>query len=166
MRQNRADSQIRIERAAREREKDAQALIQEYYEAVEVVVRDDPEALRRYFNGENGGVWIAYIDERPAGCVLLRPLPHPDAAGEIKRLYVRPEYRRAGIASLLMDQLEAFAIQHGMKWLYLDTKDDLKDAIAFYERHGYSRCARYNDNPQATIFMRKRLYRTNLQSPK
>jgi hypothetical protein len=33
----------------------------------------------------------------------------------------------------------------------------LQAAIAFYERHGYLRCDRYNDNPQATIFMRKRL---------
>jgi ribosomal protein S18 acetylase RimI-like enzyme len=30
-------------------------------------------------------------------------------------------------------------------------------AIHFYEAHGYERCARYNENPQATIFMRKEL---------
>ena len=41
--------------------------------------------------------------------------------------------------------------------VYLDTKDDLVGAIKLYDRLGYERCARYNDNPQATIFMRKRL---------
>jgi hypothetical protein len=30
-------------------------------------------------------------------------------------------------------------------------------AIRFYEQRGYERCARYNENPQATIFMRKEL---------
>jgi hypothetical protein len=41
--------------------------------------------------------------------------------------------------------------------LYLDTKDDLDNAIRFYLRHGYKCCGRYNRNPQATMFMRKRL---------
>jgi len=47
------------------------------------------------------------------------------------------------------------AIQVGYEWLYLDTKDDLENAIRFCKRHGYECCDRYNSNPQATIFMRK-----------
>jgi ribosomal protein S18 acetylase RimI-like enzyme len=53
--------------------------------------------------------------------------------------------------------LERFASERQVAWLYLDTKDDLTGAIAFYRRHNYRVCERYNDNPQATIFMRKRL---------
>jgi len=41
--------------------------------------------------------------------------------------------------------------------MYLDTKDDLISAIKFYQRQGYEACERYNDNPQATMFMRKKL---------
>jgi hypothetical protein len=33
----------------------------------------------------------------------------------------------------------------------------MTSAIRFYEQQGYERCARYNENPQATIFMRKEL---------
>src|SRR2546428_7956690 len=61
-----------------------------------------------------------------------------------------------GLARLL-EELERFALGHGDEWLYLDTNDSLQAAIAFYERNGYFRCARYNENPQATIFMRKKL---------
>jgi GNAT superfamily N-acetyltransferase len=49
--------------------------------------------------------------------------------------------------------------------LYLDTKDDLDPAIRFYQRHGYKRCGRYNNNPQATIFMRKRLVDDSSEPP-
>ena len=56
-----------------------------------------------------------------------------------------------------MDALEEHARNHGMDWIYLDSYDDLKSAIELYERRGYMRCARYNDNPQATLFMRKKI---------
>lgn len=38
--------------------------------------------------------------------------------------------------------------------LYLDSKDDLTDAIRFYAKRGYRPCPRYSDNPQATVFMK------------
>lgn len=72
-------------------------------------------------------------------------------------MYVRPAYRGRGIARRLLTELETFAVARGVQWLYLDSKDDLVEAIRFYERSGYERCERYNDNPQATIFMRKAL---------
>ncbi len=162
---------ILIRRATAQEPDDALTLIDEYYEAVNVVARDDRDALLGYLSGSSSGVWIAYCGGVAAGCILYRPLPQLSAqpfggvvrdssigsAGEIKRLYVRPEYRGRGIASLLLQALEQFAISRGISWLYLDTKDDLHPAIAFYKRHEYMRCGRYNGNPQATIFMRKAL---------
>jgi GNAT superfamily N-acetyltransferase len=72
----------------------------------------------------------------------------------VKRLYVRASHRRAGVADALMSALESYARETKVTALYLDTKDDLAAAIAFYDRRGYQRIARYNDNPQATLFMR------------
>ena len=45
----------------------------------------------------------------------------------------------------------------------LDSKDDLRVALAFYERAGYQRCERYNNNPQATVFMKKCLSPLNVR---
>jgi GNAT superfamily N-acetyltransferase len=75
----------------------------------------------------------------------------------VKRLYVKPVSRGKRIAERLLAALEEYARDAGYRRLYLDTKDDLIPAIRFYERHGYERCERYNENPQATIFMRKDL---------
>ena len=47
----------------------------------------------------------------------------------------------------------------GMRWMYLDTKPEFATAIALYRRRGYHECARYNDNAQATLFLRKDLSR-------
>lgn len=147
-----------IERANAARPDDAIALIEEYYEAIGVEARDSRTDLVQFLENFSCAIWVAYCDSLPAGCILYRPLPGLASAAEIKRLYVRPAFRGRGIASLLLGELEEFARSEHVSWLYLDSKDDLKDAIAFYERNGYSRCPRYNQNPQATIFMRKRVF--------
>lgn len=147
---------IRIERLTAPTEA-AQQIIEEYYEAVEVVQRDEPGALYKLIHGKRSGVWLAFAGSEAVGCVVLKDLPSISEAGECKRLYVKPSARGCGIADLLLDALEKHAHSLGMRWMYLDTHDGLKAAIALYERRGYERCERYNDNPQATVFMRKRL---------
>jgi putative acetyltransferase len=150
---------VRIQRASSKNPDDAIELIEEYYEAIGVVARDDRAALLHYLSDPQIAIWVAYSGHAPVGCILYHPLPQIDSAGEMKRLYVRPAYRGFGVARLLLQTAEEFAKERQITWLYLDSKDDLFDAIAFYRRHGYRPCARYNDNPQATVFMRKRLSR-------
>lgn len=150
---------IRIERASLERMDEAYAIVREYYEAVGVVVRDDPESFARDYFGDGSGIWLAYEGAAVVGCIALRPLPQLDHAGEIKRMYVKPEVRGQGIAERLLKALESYATESGYRTLYLDTKDDLTTAIRFYQQHGYEACERYNENPQATMFMKKGLAR-------
>ena len=133
-------------------------LVKEYFETVGVWLRDMPSEFSDYLAGNDRGVWLAFAGSDPVGCIALHPLASPERSGEIKRLYVKPAYRRQGLAEGLLNALEEFAVKTaGYEWLYLDTKDDLLTAIRFYELHGYERCERYNTNPQATIFMRKSL---------
>jgi len=132
--------------------------MEEYYDAVQVIARDDRPQLSGYLADPESGVWLAYCDTSPVGCILYRRLPQKGSAGEVKRLYVRPAFRRRHIAEELLENLERFALNRHVEWLYLDTNEDVHPAaVVFYERNGYARCPRYNDNPQATIFMRKRL---------
>ena len=151
------DSSISVQRATAPQADAAFALIEEYYEAVGVVVRDDRAALERYLASADSPIWIATADAAPAGCVMLRPLPAIPHAAEVKRLYVRPAFRGLGLAHALMQAAEQHARASALGWLYLDTKDDLHAAIHFYLGTGYQPCPRYNDNPQATLFLRKRL---------
>jgi GNAT superfamily N-acetyltransferase len=146
-----------IRRATAETAEIAFALIEEYYEAVGVMVRDDRSVLEHYLSSPESPIWVAFMNEAAAGCVMLRPLPQVADAAEVKRLYVRPTFRGQRIAHVLMQSVEQHARAEGLHWLYLDTKDDLHTAIHFYESTGYQRCPRYNDNPQATLFLRKQL---------
>jgi ribosomal protein S18 acetylase RimI-like enzyme len=133
-------------------------LVKEYFEAVDVWVRDTESEFSDYLNGDDRGVWLALAGKEPVGCIVLHPAGGVPGSGEIKRLYVRPAYRRQGLAEGLLQAVEDFAAKTaGYEWLYLDSKDDLVTAVRFYERHGYERCDRYNANPQATVFMRKAL---------
>jgi GNAT superfamily N-acetyltransferase len=138
---------------------DACLLLEEYFEAVKVQVRDDRKLIAKYLTQESGRLWLAYVNGEAAGCIALRPLEpgFASGSGEIKRLYVRPRFRRQGIAARLLASLEAHAFTLGLTGLFLDSKDDLPEAIQFYEQSGYTRCERYNDNPQATVFLSKPL---------
>lgn len=132
-------------------------LIHEYYEAVRVVQRDTPTKLAETLHSANSGMWLAWLDGKAVGCVVLRDLPTVPGAGECKRLYVQPAARGHHIAARLMDALEDHARFLGLTAIYLDSYHGLKAAIALYRNRGYDECARYNDNPQATIFLRKLL---------
>jgi GNAT superfamily N-acetyltransferase len=147
---------IRIVRLAAAND-DALALLNEYYEAVQVVQRDTPADVQKIVEAPGSGVWLAYLGQEAVGCVVLRKLPSIPSASECKRLYVRPSARGNRIADRLLDAQEDYARSQGIDWIYLDSFEDLKTAIALYERRGYQCCERYNDNPQATLFMRKRL---------
>jgi ribosomal protein S18 acetylase RimI-like enzyme len=147
---------VRIERL-RASSREALAILQEYYEAVHVVRRDTSASVRKILGATASGMWLAHIGDEVVGCVVLRKLESIPQAGECKRLYVRPSARGNRVSDKLMDALEASARDEGLEWIYLDTYDDLTAAIALYERRGYERCERYNDNPQATLFMRKQI---------
>jgi GNAT superfamily N-acetyltransferase len=135
----------------------AYAIVEEYYEAMNVVARDTRDEFARLYFEEGAGIWLAWLGKAVVGCLALRSMPKFADSGEVKRLYVQPEYRGHGLAVALHNALETYARNFGYQWLYLDTADNMTSAIRFYMQQGYERCARYNENPQATIFMRKGL---------
>jgi ribosomal protein S18 acetylase RimI-like enzyme len=151
-------TELRVWRAGERDRETAFQLVQEYNDAVDVALRDSPESFEKDYFRPGSGLWLAEVGRRVAGCIALRPLRTPEQAGEIKRLYVRPEFRGSGAALALLVALEQYAEASSYEWLYLDSKDDLKAALRFYDRHGYEVCERYNQNQQATVFLRKALH--------
>ena len=150
---------VRIVRLSKSND-DAIRLLEEYYEAVHVVQRDTAEAIQKIIDDPGSGVWLAYLEGEAVGCVVLRKLGSIPFTGECKRLYVQPAARGHRIADKLLDAQEDFARNAGLRWIYLDSYDDLKAAIALYRKRGYVSCERYNDNPQATVFLRKNIETT------
>jgi DNA-binding MarR family transcriptional regulator len=77
--------------------------------------------------------------------------------GEIKRMWVDDAWRGAGLGSRMLRELEALARRLGHRRVVLDTNRTLVEAIAMYERAGYTEIARYNDNPYAEAWFEKAL---------
>jgi ribosomal protein S18 acetylase RimI-like enzyme len=80
-----------------------------------------------------------------AGCVALRPLG--DDACEMKRLYVRPAFRSAGVGRALVERVIAEARATGYRRMYLDTLPSMGAAQRLYQRLGFRDVAPYRENP-------------------
>lgn len=86
---------------------------------------------------------LAYIDGKPAGCGCWRAFDAVTA--EIKRMYVRPAFRRGGAAGQIVAALERHAAASGCHRAVLETGADMPEAIAFYEKQGYRIVPNYGD---------------------
>ncbi len=79
--------------------------------------------------------------------------------GEIKRMYVQPEYRGSGVARQILEELESTAQVRGCQELMLETGPYQPAALAFYESSGYRRrgpFGAYRNDP-LSVFMQKSL---------
>jgi len=97
------------------------------------------------YSPPRGRLFLAWRGTEPVGCVGLRPLS-PDAA-EMKRLYVRPSERGAGLGRVLAERAIEEARAIGYRCLALDTLPSMLAAQALYARLGFRDATRYNDNP-------------------
>ena len=52
----------------------ALTIVEEYYEAARVIVREDSDAFRKQYFADGAAVWLAVADGKPVGCVALRRL--------------------------------------------------------------------------------------------
>jgi DNA-binding MarR family transcriptional regulator/GNAT superfamily N-acetyltransferase len=106
--------------------------------------------------GAGTGVFVvATSDGQPVACGGVQQIGA--GTGELKRMWVHPGWRGAGLGSRMLRHLEAAAVRLGHTRLCLDTHGTLTEAIAMYERAGYSPVERYNDNPYAQHWFAKTL---------
>ena len=157
-------SKIEIWRATLGDADEAFSLAKEYFDKIGVVLRENRRDFVEEYFGDERGFWTARAGVELAGCVGLRKLWCPEKSenrevkcAEIKRMYVREKFRGQGIAQRLLEAAEQFARGAGYAWVYLDTTNEMVTAARLYERNGFVRCERYNENPQAAIFMWKNL---------
>lgn len=93
-----------------------------------------------------GRVFLATYDGELAGCIALHCLEQTIA--EMKRLYVRPQYRGKRVGFALVQRLLGEAREMGYRSIRLDTVEPMmKDAVKMYRRLGFREIAPYRDNP-------------------
>jgi GNAT superfamily N-acetyltransferase len=81
---------------------------------------------------------IARIDDEAIGCGAVRFIDATTA--EVKRMYVAPRARGAGVGREIVQALEAFARERGAHRMVLETGPKQVEAIALYEHAGFARC--------------------------
>jgi putative acetyltransferase len=96
-----------------------------------------------------GALLLATVDGEVAACGALRPITDVDYpnACEMKRLFVRPAFRRFGLGRLLTQALMDRGVQAGYSNLLLDTLDDMEAARGLYASLGFEEIAPYYFNP-------------------
>ncbi|MBX3063986.1 MAG: GNAT family N-acetyltransferase [Anaerolineae bacterium] len=123
---------------------DAMQLIAELQESLEAHY---PPESRHGFSVEkllkqNVAFFVIRMDGVPAACGGVKLY---DEYGEVKRMYVRPQFRGLGLARLMLEHLANHTLHHGISVLRLETGIYQTDAIKLYERYGFQRIPPFGD---------------------
>lgn len=103
------------------------------------------EHLQEKYGYPNGRLYIAFFDGKLAGCIGLKKID--DEICEMKRLYVRAEFRGKHIGNILAEKVINEAKKIGYKSIVLDTFPFLSAAIKMYKKMGFYEIEQYNDSP-------------------
>lgn len=100
---------------------------------------------------------VATVDGVAVGCGCFKR--YDDEAIELKRMFVDPAARGAGVGRAIVGELERWAIEQGYRAAVLETGVEQHAAIALYERRGYARIPLYGPyvGMELSICMRKQL---------
>jgi putative acetyltransferase len=86
-------------------------------------------------------VVIAYVDSEPAGCGCFKKFSRE--AAEVKRMYVKPQFRGMGISAKVLKELETWAASMLYVQMILETGEEQFAAISLYQKRGYVRSDNY-----------------------
>ena len=132
----------------------AREILREYASklAVDLCFQDfDAElaALPGEYAAPSGQLLLAFVDGALAACGALRALADVDYANacEMKRLYVRPAFRRFGLGRVLAQALLDEARRAGFSVMLLDTLDEMESARGLYASLGFEEIPPYYFNP-------------------
>jgi putative acetyltransferase len=103
------------------------------------------DELPGVYSPPKGLLYLALVYGKPAGCIAMKPLK--EQICEMKRLYVRPEFRGLGIGKGLAIHLISRAKELGYHKMRLDTISTMKEAITLYRLLGFYEIEPYYNNP-------------------
>jgi putative acetyltransferase len=118
-------------------------------------IASELDALPGKYARPLGSMLLAIEEGEPYGCLALRPLEGEIC--EVKRLYVRPQFRGRGTGKALFSVLIQDARQAGYKTMRLDTAIFLPEAMKLYQTLGFKEIGPYYEVPEVilkiTVFM-------------
>lgn len=115
---------------------------------------EELEHLEQKYGLPGGRLYLAYWNGKLAGCIGLRRIDRENC--EMKRLYVRQEFRGHQIGRRLIERILEDANEMGYTYMLLDTLPFLKSALRLYRSCGFYEISSYNDSPMDTSIYMKR----------
>lgn len=110
------------------------------------------------YGAAGGALLLALSGDGPAGTIALRRLD--GKSGEVKRLFLRPQYRGQGLAKRLLGAVIERATTMQYEWLYADTLPSMKEALSLYAGVGFESAKAYSNTPTpGAIYLKLRLVR-------
>lgn len=111
------------------------------------------ENLPGKYSEPDGRLYLAFSDDKIVGCIALRSINSEEC--EMKRLYVRPKYRKEGIGRILVEKIISEARKIGYQKMVLDTLEKMNSAIKIYKTFGFEDYRPYCFNPEKdAVFMK------------
>jgi len=119
-------------------------------------IDDELSDPAKKYTAPEGELLVAEENNRVLGMVAYHR--HSDTRCEMKRLYVKPEYRGMKLGEKLIEEIIAHARKAGYKEMVLDTITPLQSAIHLYKKAGFTPCEPYYNNPMDdVVYFKKEL---------
>lgn len=123
-----------------------------------------PDTMSKYVKGNivdhNVFVVLLYHDNQAIGCGCLRPFEN-DSTIELKRMFIRKEYRGKGLSKEIVKELLVWSKELMYKTVLLETGIKQPEAIGLYENMGFHRIEPYGEyiGNNESICMKKAIYK-------
>lgn len=125
-------------------------LFREYAESLEIDLcfqnfEEELKALPGKYAAPEGTMILALVDGERAGCIALRK--SSEGIAEMKRLFVRDDYRGLHIGKRLVQMILEEAARLGYSYIRLDTLSTMQEAVSLYQSFGFYEIEPYIYNP-------------------
>lgn len=117
---------------------------------------DEMNTLPGKYSFPDGRLYLIYCDWQLAGCIALRR--HDENRCEMKRLFIRPQFRRLHLGQLLVEKIIQDAKSIGYHEMLLDTLSTLESAVNLYRKMAFEEIPPYYANPlQDVLYFKLKL---------
>ena len=140
---------------------DAISLFREYANSLNISLAfqnfdEELNIINSMYGSPTGCLLLVYDNELPVACAAYRKIGEDIC--ELKRMYIKPDYRRKGIGQEIMNILCTRSKLNGYRLMRLDTLDTMTPAIKLYSNNGFYTIEAYYHNPnEGVVYMEKSL---------